>query len=195
MNYQPLFTVPFLASRWEQEFREFQTSSEAGALLERLKNNDSFISKFSLASPCTTTSNVAMWGRLAKILSAENVTPKIMGSIYKTVVQSILLYGSETWVLNKMMIRKLDSFHRRCARYIAREHIRQNEDGTWTYPSSERVLEKAGLLPITEYIRRRQITVVPFAQSNQIFMDCNESVPIARNYNQKTWWNMLMNVM
>lgn len=38
MNYQPLFTIPFLASRWEQEFRDFQTSSEAGALLERLKH-------------------------------------------------------------------------------------------------------------------------------------------------------------
>ena len=55
----------------------------------------------------------AVWGRLARILSSENATATIMGTIYKAVVQSILLYGAETWVLNKMMIRKLNSFHRR----------------------------------------------------------------------------------
>ena len=38
MNYQPLFSISLLASRWEKEFRDFQASAEAKALLERLKN-------------------------------------------------------------------------------------------------------------------------------------------------------------
>ena len=44
---------------------------------------------------------------------------------------------------------------RRCARYITGLHIRPNQDGTWTHPSSVEVLEKAGLLTIQEYIRCR----------------------------------------
>ena len=36
MNQQPLFNIPFLASRWEMEFRAFQTSEDAQRLLVRL---------------------------------------------------------------------------------------------------------------------------------------------------------------
>ncbi|MDD3801059.1 MAG: N-6 DNA methylase [Desulfuromonas thiophila] len=38
MTTQPLVTVSFLASRWEDEYRQFRDSSEATALFERLKN-------------------------------------------------------------------------------------------------------------------------------------------------------------
>ncbi|MFH1081338.1 MAG: DNA methyltransferase [Pseudomonadota bacterium] len=38
MIYQPLFSISLLASRWENEFRDFHASAEAKALLERLKN-------------------------------------------------------------------------------------------------------------------------------------------------------------
>lgn len=38
MNHQPLFSIPFLASRWESDFKVFQSSDEAALLLERLKN-------------------------------------------------------------------------------------------------------------------------------------------------------------
>jgi hypothetical protein len=38
MNFQPLFSISLLASRWETEFRDFQASAEAKTLLERFKN-------------------------------------------------------------------------------------------------------------------------------------------------------------
>jgi hypothetical protein len=38
MNHQLLFSIPFLASRWESDFKIFQSSTEAALLLERLKN-------------------------------------------------------------------------------------------------------------------------------------------------------------
>lgn len=38
MNQQPLFNIPFLASRWEAEFNEFQATAEAHLLLDHLKN-------------------------------------------------------------------------------------------------------------------------------------------------------------
>jgi hypothetical protein len=37
MNFQPLFSIPFLASRWEKDFQDFQSSPEAAVLLERLQ--------------------------------------------------------------------------------------------------------------------------------------------------------------
>jgi hypothetical protein len=64
------------------------------------------------------------WGMVCRILSSEDASPKVTGTFYKTIVQSVLLYGSESWVLTKPMIRKLTSFHRRCARYITGIHIK-----------------------------------------------------------------------
>ena len=65
------------------------------------------------------------------------------------------------------------------------------EHGTWIYPSSQGVLEKAGLDTIEAYIRKRRMTVPPFARRNKIFQDCCESAPMARNCSQNIWWDVV----
>jgi hypothetical protein len=133
------------------------------------------------------------WGSICRILSNEGASPKIMGTFYKTIVQSVLLYGSESWVLTKPMIKKLQSFHRRCARYITGMHIRPNDpndlDGEWTYPPTATVLEAAGLWPILEYIRRRRETVLRFASERYIYRKCLASSPLANTRNLLVWWH------
>ena len=44
------------------------------------------------------------WGRIGKILSKEKANPRTMSAFYKAIVQSVLLYGSESWVLTKRML-------------------------------------------------------------------------------------------
>ena len=92
------------------------------------------------------------WGRLSRILTAESTSAKTRGYFYKAIVQAVLLYGSETWMLSESMLKQFESFHRRVALYLTGRHIRQLEDGTWLYPSSEGVLRDAGLFSIKEYI-------------------------------------------
>jgi hypothetical protein len=129
-----------------------------------------------------------VWGKLGRILSKEGTNPKAMASVYKAVVQAVLLYGSESWVLTRPLEYKLQSFHRRCARYITGQHIRQNLDGSWTCPSSAAVLEQAGLCTIQEYIQRRRTTVETYARSLPIYNRCEASHPLASNPNQCVWW-------
>ena len=50
------------------------------------------------------------WGRLYRILSWEGADPKVSGHFYKAVVQAVVLFGVETWVLTPRMERALDSF-------------------------------------------------------------------------------------
>jgi hypothetical protein len=128
------------------------------------------------------------WGRLCRILSKEGANPKAMASVYKAVVQAVLLFGSETWVLTLGMEKKLQSFHHRCARYITGQHIRQNPDESWTCPSSSTVLMQAGLWTIQEYIQRRRNGVKSFAQTQPIFRQCEMSHSLASNPNQLVWW-------
>ena len=111
-----------------------------------------------------------------------------MGSFYKAIIQSVLLYGSESWVISNHSMKTLRSFHRRCARYITGKHIWKDENENWHYPNSNEVLKMAGLLPIEEYIAQRKIAVMKYVINRPIFQKCLSSKPIAGNVNQQIWW-------
>ena len=55
------------------------------------------------------------WGQVACLLSHDGASICTMGYFYKAVVQAVLLYGSETWVLSCWMSCLLNSFHHHCA--------------------------------------------------------------------------------
>ena len=50
------------------------------------------------------------WGRLTKILSREGADKRVSGNFFKAVVQQVLLFGAETWVLTPRIERELESF-------------------------------------------------------------------------------------
>ena len=41
------------------------------------------------------------WARVGQVLQADNTPPKVSAMFYKAVVQSVLLYSSESWNLTK----------------------------------------------------------------------------------------------
>jgi hypothetical protein len=53
---------------------------------------------------------------------ADNTPPKVSAMFYKAVVQSILLYGSETWNLTTTALAWLEGFHIRAAYRMAEKH-------------------------------------------------------------------------
>ena len=46
----------------------------------------------------------AAWRRMTRILSREGERPRVFGFFFKSVVQSVLLFGVETWVLTPCMV-------------------------------------------------------------------------------------------
>jgi Reverse transcriptase (RNA-dependent DNA polymerase) len=81
----------------------------------------------------------ATWARVRKLLAqAKKKSPKAAASIYKAVVQAILLYGSETWAVTTQMEQKLEVLHRMCACSITGQQIHLNADGTWHYPARKK---------------------------------------------------------
>ena len=131
----------------------------------------------------------ARWGQVARILSREGANAGTMAYFYKAVVQAVLLYGSESWVMTQKMWKAVDSFHSSCARYIAGDHIRQRPNGEWVLPPTARVLEQCKLRTVGEYIARRKETVSDFMKSRPIYATCIKSTPSAGNVNQKVWWD------
>jgi hypothetical protein len=66
------------------------------------------------------------WQMLSPILSQEGAQPKVMGIFYKAVIQLVLLYGSETWLLTEEKYQLLNTFHTTAARRISRLEVRLN---------------------------------------------------------------------
>jgi len=61
------------------------------------------------------------FGKLQRRLwGVHDVSLKTMITVYRAVVLTTLLYECETWTLYRRSIRRLDQFHLRCLRKIAR---------------------------------------------------------------------------
>ena len=130
------------------------------------------------------------WARVSRVLTREGANPRVSGMFYKAICQTVLLHGSETWVVKRTTLRALEGFHHRVARHLTRRHIRPSglDDGQWVYPSTAETLAQAGLFPMTEYLTRRKATIMPFAYSLPIYQQAFESRPSAGSAHRKTWW-------
>ena len=50
-----------------------------------------------------------VWARISRILRAENASVRVCGMFYKATVQSVLLFGSETWMLSPATLQPMPS--------------------------------------------------------------------------------------
>ena len=50
------------------------------------------------------------WGHLLQILNREGADKRVSGNFFKAVMQAVLLFGEETWVLTPRIERALDFF-------------------------------------------------------------------------------------
>ena len=116
-----------------------------------------------------------------------------MTRFYLAIVQAKLLYGSETWVLSKRDLDRLESFHARCARTLANQPIRRLPDGTWLHPHTAQVLATCQLSPISTYIAIRKTTLVQQARSTSLVLPrCLEVLPLAQSASRHVWWRGLL---
>ena len=131
----------------------------------------------------------AKWGRVGRVLSVQTTDPRVRGYFYKAILQAILLYGSESWIISKHKLSQLRSFHHRVARYITGRHIKQRPDGTYECPPTSEVLEMAGLYPLETYIERRRQTVWEAVKNRPILERCRTSTALSTTARRTTWWD------
>jgi hypothetical protein len=132
----------------------------------------------------------AKWAIIAKVLVRDNATPRVSGMFYKAVVQAILLYGSESWVITPAMIKVLDSFHHRVARRITGRMPRRI-NGIWHYPPIAPTLEEAGLYTMKEYIERCRNTIAQYVATRPLHQLTQEaSRKRGSPHNKVFWWEV-----
>ena len=132
----------------------------------------------------------ARWGRISRLLSRSTASSTTMARFYLAVIQSVLLFGSETWVLSQRDLNRLERFHARCARHIAHRPIRPLPDGTWDTPPTDEVLDDCDLSPIATYIAKRKTTLLSYARhSSALYQQCLASVPVPSATHRLVWWH------
>ena len=92
---------------------------------------------------------------------------------FRVVVESVLLYGSETWSLSPTALRCLDGFQVEVARRLTGMLPKKRGD-VWVYPKSADVMAAAGLRPIRESILRRRRTVLAAIEGRRLLAECRE---------------------
>ena len=78
------------------------------------------------------------------------------------VVQVVLLFGSNTWILTPWLKKYLKGFHHRLARRMAGIGTKLQWDGTWVYQPIGVVLSMVVLEEIGVYISRHHNMVIQF---------------------------------
>ena len=95
-------------------------------------------------------------------MGREGATSRILGAFFKAVVQQVLLFGAETWVVTPKMERALSGFLHGAARRLTGRQERREKDGYWYYPSLQGAMREAGLTDIRKSIANRQNTVAQY---------------------------------
>ena len=70
------------------------------------------------------------WSRMYWILGWEDVDTRTLRNFYIAVVQSILLFGSDTWVVTPHIKRILGGFHHIVAQLVLRKIHWRSTEGT-----------------------------------------------------------------
>jgi hypothetical protein len=139
----------------------------------------------------------ATWARIGQVLRSKNVLPFVAARFYQAVVQAILLYGSESWVLSKTAMAQLEGFHIRCAYRMAKEHKPKwgpDRVWVWIYPRSEEVLKECGMKTMIEYILIRRQTVAVYVATRPILDECKRSERKRGAIPRQWWWEQPMDL-
>ena len=105
------------------------------------------------------------------------------------VVQQVLLFGAEIWVLTPRIERALDSFMHGAARQITRRQPRRGWDGKWYYPSLVGAMKEAGFKEIRKSITNRQNTVAQYIATRLLLDLCEGSKQREGSGVSMRWWD------
>ena len=94
------------------------------------------------------------------------------GRFYVAVVQAVLIFGSDTWVLTPHFEKSLEGFHHRAVQRMSGMGPKCQQYGTWVYTPIGAVLATVGLEDIGVSIARCQNTVAQYIATHPIMEFC-----------------------
>ena len=107
-----------------------------------------------------------------RVLERTVATVWAHGAMYNLVEKLVLLYGRESWVVTRDMLKVLEGFHHRAARWIMGMTAKRGAGGEWEYPLVVESMDTVGIHPISVYIMRLQATIAEMVACRPIYELC-----------------------
>ena len=82
--------------------------------------------------------------------------------MYNIVVQTVLLYRRNIWLITELVMKLLEVFHHIITRRITGKTTRRIGEGGWYFPPEEEAIKAAGMCPMWEYVWRQQSTIAEY---------------------------------
>ena len=101
-----------------------------------------------------------MWVRLRKMLRREGVDISVSEKFYHALIQAVLLFGGDTWVLLAPMAHRLEGVHVGFLRQVTKLKAKILKGVSWRKVAADRVLQGSGTQPLQIYLERSQEKVV-----------------------------------
>ena len=96
---------------------------------------------------------MVLGARVGQVLWSKNASLFVATQFYQAILQAILLYGSETWVISRTALARLEGFHIRAAYRMAKKYKPNRGRGNvWVYPWLKDVLKECGMKTMEKYI-------------------------------------------
>jgi hypothetical protein len=135
------------------------------------------------------------WARIGQVLWSKNVSPFVAARFYQAIIQAILLYGSESWVISWTAMARLEGFHIRAAYRMAKKNRpKRGPNREWIYPRSEDVLKECGMKTMEEYILARRQTIAVYVATRPILDECRQGERKRGAIPRRWWWEQPMDL-
>ena len=82
--------------------------------------------------------------KVGKKLQNEGGVRRVSYLIYRKMIQEVLLFGSESWVMPYMITKTVESTHVVFLNLIMGKRVRCQTYGAWDMPTADEVLQAAG---------------------------------------------------
>ena len=128
------------------------------------------------------------------MLRAENTTPRVCGIFYKATVHYVLIFGHETWNLSPLVMEYIEGLHIPAAQHMSGNMHCKNYGGSWTYPSSEDILEDMCVFTVGPYIGVRRHIITNFITNGPIFELCQDVGRKSVTSSCQCWWDQPMDL-
>ena len=107
----------------------------------------------------------------------DNLT---LATFYKAVMQAMLFFGAEMWVLSTAMDKCSAGVHMGFLQHVTGKNKKRILDGTWIQEGAERILKVARKQAVRKYIDRRQVTVDHWLDLRTILEVCAQKRQVTR---------------
>ncbi len=135
------------------------------------------------------------WACIGQVLWSEKVSPFDAARFYQAIIQAILLYGSESWVISPTAMAQLEGFHICAAYRLAKTNRpKRGSNREWIYPRSEDVMKECGMKTMEEYILARRQTIAVYVATRPILNECKQSKRKRGAIPHRWWWEQPMDL-